>query len=288
MHTGRAIHSKLFTHVVLASPFKFGFSPEDYSGGYAKQRRNLHHHVQIDVINDDSGVFSPKPLVTEEHMSYSFDNTTPVDDQEELFDLSKFIIKVAEEEKNYGSSYTQNPQQQKKSEQRQQHQTVFSNKQTINDAARELQKTLGQIEFELGVKAAGLGDYTQSVSHFKLATAHEHSGATFNLGICFEQGIGIKQDMNLAMECYDAASRLGHPKAMYNLGVFYASGLGGLRKNKKLARRCFEAAAQLGVIEAKTALGFTIFPQEDTVHPEVLALSPVDCAINCMNPILVS
>lgn len=113
---------------------------------------------------------------------------------------------------------------------------------------------LGDIEFEMGVQNINAGHYETAVSHLKLATSHNHAGATFNLGLCYEQGLGVEKDMKIAQECYQIASQLGHAKAMYNLGVFYAHGLGGLEKNRRAARACFNAAANLGQEDAINAL----------------------------------
>lgn len=306
MQSGRAIHSRLFTHVVFASPFRFGRSSEDVYSGCSttqqQQRRSLHHYVQVkEVINDDdSGVFSPKLSNKEKRRRASSIDPELLESHEESFDLSKFILTISGDDDYNDAKYDTNifesaflqhrQQPQHKQNVKQEPTLATNNERTVGDAAKELQEILGQIEFELGVKAASVGDFAQSFSHFKLATAHEHSGATFNLGVCFEQGIGVKQDMNLAMECYDAAARLGHPKAMYNLGVFYATGLGGLRKNRKAARRCFIAAAHLGQIEAKIALGMPLIPQEEigTMTSSSFAVSPIDCAINHLKPVLVS
>lgn len=93
-----------------------------------------------------------------------------------------------------------------------------------------------------------------AVSHLKLATTHHHPEATYNLGICYEMGIGIEKSAKSAMECYRAAASLGHKKAMYNLGVFYVHGRGGLKKNRDAARACFEAADKMGLRQAKKAL----------------------------------
>lgn len=56
---------------------------------------------------------------------------------------------------------------------------------------------------------------------------------------------------------------------MYNLGVFYAHGLGGLRKSRRNARECFLAAANLGQREAKIALGVPL-TKEEFYAPEIL------------------
>lgn len=93
--------------------------------------------------------------------------------------------------------------------------------------------------------------YEEAVFNFKLATEHGHPGATFNLGLCYETGQGIKKNMRKAMKCYRAAAALDHAKAMYNLGVFYAHGWGDLTKNRTAAMECFRAAVALGLVNNK-------------------------------------
>lgn len=99
-----------------------------------------------------------------------------------------------------------------------------------------------------------------AVSHLKSATTHRHPEATFNLGVCYELGVGVEKSMKNAMECYRAAASLGHKKAMYNLGVFYVHGRGGLKKNRDAARACFEAAEKLGLRQAKKVLSLPETP----------------------------
>lgn len=99
-----------------------------------------------------------------------------------------------------------------------------------------------------------------AVSHFKLAASHQHPGATYNLGLCYELGVGVQKNFKRASECYHAASALGHSKAIYNLGVFYSRGLGGKAKSRQAAHKCFVIAAQLGLSEAQDALNLTKRP----------------------------
>lgn len=101
---------------------------------------------------------------------------------------------------------------------------------TVESAVSDLLSVLGDIEYELGVNSIKAGQYKTAVSHLKLATSHHHPNATFNLGLCYEKGIGVEKNLYLAQECYQIASSLGHSKAMYNLGVFYVHGLGGLEE----------------------------------------------------------
>lgn len=126
---------------------------------------------------------------------------------------------------------------------------------TVESAMENLMAVIGEIEYQLGVENLEIGDYSTAVSHLKLGTSHQHAGAAFNLGICYEQGFGVKKSARVAMECFHLASTLGHAQAMYNLGVYYARGLGGLRRSRSMAKKYFTAAADLGLEEAIAALG---------------------------------
>ena len=64
--------------------------------------------------------------------------------------------------------------------------------------------TLGNIEFKLALQNIEADELTTAASHFKLATSHHHPGATFNLGVCYELGIGVQKDLKNAVECYRA------------------------------------------------------------------------------------
>lgn len=113
---------------------------------------------------------------------------------------------------------------------------------------------MGSIEFRLGMQNLRANEPKIAVSHLKLATTHQHPEATFNLGLCYETGVGVEKNMKNAMECYRLAAALGNKKAMYNLGVFYVHGRGGLKRNMDAARACFQAAEKLGSRRAKSAL----------------------------------
>lgn len=137
-----------------------------------------------------------------------------------------------------------------------------SQKQNVDEAVADLVTFLGETEYKMGIKCLSAGLHRQAVAHLKLATSHNHPGATFNLGLCYEKGLGLPKNPKRAMECYQIASSMGHPKAMYNLGVFYARGLGGLEKDYAAAKKCFVTAAQLGQAEAIDALnGFPKRPK---------------------------
>lgn len=124
----------------------------------------------------------------------------------------------------------------------------------VSVAVDNLISVLGDIEFRLAMQNLRANEPETAVSHLKLATTHRHPEAAFNLGVCYETGTGIQQNMKNAMECYRTAASLGHGNAMYNLGIFYIKGRGGLTKNREAARACFEAAKNIGSNRAERLL----------------------------------
>lgn len=68
---------------------------------------------------------------------------------------------------------------------------------TIESAMENLVSVIGEIEFQLGLQNLETGDYPTAVSHLKMGASHRHAGAAFNLGICYEQGFGVKKNSRL-------------------------------------------------------------------------------------------
>jgi TPR repeat protein len=72
-----------------------------------------------------------------------------------------------------------------------------------------------------------------------------------------------------AMKLYEMAAIKGHAKAMYNMGVFYVHGMGGLERNNRMARKYFNQAAELGQEDAIKALGMRAVKQETQVKHNI-------------------
>jgi hypothetical protein len=130
----------------------------------------------------------------------------------------------------------------------------LSEDEAIDDAIQQLANIVGEFEFQLGVESVLAGHFNEAFDHFKLSTNHNHPGGIFNLAICYEQGMGVKKNLKTARRLYEIASRLGHAKASYNLGVFSAQGLGGATKDTQQAKLYFQQAAELGSYDALEAL----------------------------------
>ncbi|KAK7792419.1 hypothetical protein R5R35_011423 [Gryllus longicercus] len=130
--------------------------------------------------------------------------------------------------------------------------------QALDDAAAkfvEAQNSLmGDMDNRLGVELMQKGKHHEAVARFTRASDFNNASASYNLGVCYEMGLGTVQDFKKAAKYYQAASDKGHPTAMYNLGVFYVHGWGGLSSDTDEAHKLFEKASALGQSEAIKAL----------------------------------
>ena len=122
--------------------------------------------------------------------------------------------------------------------------------------------TAAAADFEAGVAAASKGDYQAARREWEPLAAAGHRDAEFNLGLLYENGLGVPADpakaaywyekaaeqndavaaaylaemhakgLGLpaddvkALEWYRRAAELGHPASQYNVGLFYAFGRG--------------------------------------------------------------
>lgn len=77
--------------------------------------------------------------------------------------------------------------------------------------------------------------------------------------------------MPQAAKYYELASSWGHATAMYNLGVFYVHGWGGVPVDCDRARQLFVAAAKLGQSNAQEALSMVPPAGEEDVTGKLLA-----------------
>jgi len=53
-----------------------------------------------------------------------------------------------------------------------------------------------------------------------------NANAQYNLGVCYNNGIGAEKDEQKAVEWYKKASKQGFANAQYNLGYCYKKGIG--------------------------------------------------------------
>lgn len=100
-------------------------------------------------------------------------------------------------------------------------------------------------------------DYTKAVQWFREAAINGVANARYNLGVLYQQGMGVEKDMKKAIGWYRAAAKMNHPEAQYNLGIAYIEGI-GTDYNPGKAAMHFEQAARSGITEAAYNLGLIL------------------------------
>src|SRR5262245_25948023 len=70
------------------------------------------------------------------------------------------------------------------------------------------------------------GDYKKSVEELQALANLGDSRAEYDLGVIYDQGIGVPQSDAQAFLWYSRAAQHGEPKAQYNLGLMYLNGQG--------------------------------------------------------------
>ncbi len=78
--------------------------------------------------------------------------------------------------------------------------------------------------------------------------------AAFNLGILYEDGLGVGRNIERAMAYYRRGALLGSPKAMFRAGVMYWLGAPGVATDRGEGRRYLSMAAAAGDSEAQRYL----------------------------------
>lgn len=101
-------------------------------------------------------------------------------------------------------------------------------------------------------------DYEMAVKWLRKAAEQEHADAQFNLGRCYQNGLGVPQDYNEAVKWYQKAAEQGDASAQTNLGLCYLGG-DGVPQDINKAIEWFQKAAEQGHWVAQFNLGNQYF-----------------------------
>lgn len=113
---------------------------------------------------------------------------------------------------------------------------------------------LGQTDYLGGMAAFARNDYQTALSEWRPLAESGQAEAQFNLGVLYDEGLGVKQDQTQAAHWYRRAAEQGHAQAQYNLAVLYANGL-GLTQDYAEAAHWYRKAALQDLREAQFNLG---------------------------------
>lgn len=74
-----------------------------------------------------------------------------------------------------------------------------------------------------------------------------------NIGVCYENGYGVEQNMSKAFKCYKKSVEMGSNDALFNLAICYENGI-GVARNLLKAIEYYEKSAKLGNEKSKNRL----------------------------------
>jgi len=123
----------------------------------------------------------------------------------------------------------------------------------VDDCRVKAEQGDSSAQFNLGLMYQnGLGvyqDYRSAFKWYRLAAEQGDSGAQLNLGHMYEKGKGISKDYKEAVKWYRLAAEQGFAKAQYNLGLMYVNGRGVIQ-DYVMAHMFWNVAAVSGLENA--------------------------------------
>jgi TonB family protein len=99
-------------------------------------------------------------------------------------------------------------------------------------------------DMEDGQAAYLRGDYESALRLWRPLAEQGNARAQNNLGVMYENGKGIPEDVAEAIKWYSLAAEQGYAGAQNNLGLIYAIGRGGAPQDQLRAYMWFSLAAQ--------------------------------------------
>jgi hypothetical protein len=93
-------------------------------------------------------------------------------------------------------------------------------------------------------------DLSRAVKCYTESAKHGNAQAAYQLGRCYEEGIGVAKNITEAIKWYQAAVKQNEPNAIFRIGLCYEKGK-GIEKNEAEARRYIKRASRLGQRDAQ-------------------------------------
>ena len=120
-------------------------------------------------------------------------------------------------------------------------------------------------------------DHEIAASKYLIADKAGIIEASFGLGTFYQEGIGVEQDYSLAIEYYTKAANSYHPSALFNLGRLHQFGL-GVPVNISKAHDLYLLAAERGHVMCQFLVAQNLLNTE----PEEIEENPVE-AVRWLN-----
>lgn len=109
-------------------------------------------------------------------------------------------------------------------------------------------------KFQLGLIALNRGDFASARKEWRPLVRKGHARALFYMGVMYQYGKGVKEDIVEAVKWYRKAADSGYVTAQYQLGLLYQHGKGVAQDYAEAAKLIRKAALQ-GNAKAQRLLG---------------------------------
>jgi len=126
----------------------------------------------------------------------------------------------------------------------------------------------GEIYFQLS-NTPPPSNAEKAFKWYKMAAEQGHASAQLNLGVMYNQGVGVKQNYTEAAKWYQKAADNDNAKAQLNLGILYDLGR-GVKKDLTRAAENYEKAAKKGMRDAQYNLGIIYYNGEEGKKPDYI------------------
>ncbi|CAF3690435.1 unnamed protein product [Rotaria socialis] len=91
---------------------------------------------------------------------------------------------------------------------------------SVNDLSNLREETMSIINLQTAIDALESGNLELGIETLQsIVKTGTNASALYNLGICYERGIGVEKDRAKACDYYRQASTLGHIHAQFNLTI---------------------------------------------------------------------
>jgi TPR repeat protein len=113
---------------------------------------------------------------------------------------------------------------------------------------------VARADFNAGLEAYQGKDYKAAIEAWEPLAADGDSAAQYNLGVIYQNALGVHRDLKRAAWYFREAAGRGHVKAMLNIGYCYAQGH-GVGQSYQEALYWMRKAADAGDATARLNLG---------------------------------
>jgi hypothetical protein len=132
-------------------------------------------------------------------------------------------------------------------------------------------------DFEAGIAAARAGDYAAALRAWRPLAEKGQRDAQFNLGLLYENGLGVPADGAEAVRWYRRAAEQNDRQAQAYLAEMYAQGL-GVERDDREALHWYRAAAERGHAASQYNVGLFYATGRGTAPSDVQAVAWITVA----------